>query len=279
MPRAFHMLGVLWATPMAEARADRLPSSVAARSRAFMGRDLSYHARDSEANTTVMQGEGEITGVTPLSARLIQARVRLGLSQTDLAQRAGVSQGTIGNIEAGIRKQPRELLAIAAAVGVRPEWLKDGTPPMETAATLGAVLERWPTTKAREASGLLQANDPAALAHAVSQSEPIIALQEVTWEGLVAAKLDEPFQMRIPGDELVPVAYRGEMGRFRPGATPRHGKGVLLRDRSGAYHLRLYRDGIGGNWEGYSETPGVKTLERDAHGVEIVAPMTGIDWG
>ena len=48
------------------------------------------------------------------------------MSQTDLAKVAGVAQGTIGNLEAGIRKNPRDLLDIAAALGVSPQWLKTG---------------------------------------------------------------------------------------------------------------------------------------------------------
>lgn len=51
------------------------------------------------------------------------------MTQKDLAKRAKVSLGTIGNVEAGIRGQPRELLAIAAAVRRNPEWLKSGKGP------------------------------------------------------------------------------------------------------------------------------------------------------
>ena len=53
------------------------------------------------------------------------------MSQADLARAAGVSPGTIGNIEAGTRRSPRELLAIAAATKVRPEWLKSGKGPRD----------------------------------------------------------------------------------------------------------------------------------------------------
>ena len=49
-----------------------------------------------------------------------QAREAAGLTQPQLAKKAGVSPGTIGNIESGTRKQPRELLAIAAALRVTP---------------------------------------------------------------------------------------------------------------------------------------------------------------
>ena len=82
-----------------------------------------------------MQQAFPITGVNEydlntLAGRLAWARDRLEISQDELAQRAGVSQGTIGNIESGIRKNPRELLAIAAAAGVQPLWLKSKKGPI-----------------------------------------------------------------------------------------------------------------------------------------------------
>lgn len=64
-----------------------------------------------------------------IAERLTDAREKEGLSQAELASRAGVSQGTIGNIESGARKNPRELLAIARVLNVEPEWLKTGKPP------------------------------------------------------------------------------------------------------------------------------------------------------
>lgn len=73
-----------------------------------------------------MQPAGSITLVKTIAERLKTAREDLGLSQEQVASAAGVTQSTIGNIEAGLRKNPRELLAIAAAVKVSPEWLKTG---------------------------------------------------------------------------------------------------------------------------------------------------------
>jgi len=48
------------------------------------------------------------------------------MSQEALAKKAGVSQGTIGNLESGLRRQPRALIQIAAALGVNPAWLASG---------------------------------------------------------------------------------------------------------------------------------------------------------
>ncbi len=66
-----------------------------------------------------------------IANRLKEAREAAGLTQPELAKRAGVSAGTIGNVESGARKNPRELLAIAKAVGVRAEWLRDGKGPRQ----------------------------------------------------------------------------------------------------------------------------------------------------
>lgn len=79
--------------------------------------------------TNVTQAPGTLTPVNTLADRLRQAREAIQLTQPELARRAGVSTGTIGNLESGARKSPRELLAIAAALGVHPEWLKTGRGP------------------------------------------------------------------------------------------------------------------------------------------------------
>jgi len=64
-----------------------------------------------------------------IAERLKQARKALELTQAELAKKARVSQSTIGNIEAGLRDRPRELLAIAAALNVDPCWLETGKNP------------------------------------------------------------------------------------------------------------------------------------------------------
>jgi transcriptional regulator with XRE-family HTH domain len=81
-----------------------------------------------------MQPHGLITTVktaphhdlVTLAQRLKHARELAHLNQEELAQRAGVSQGTIGNIESGFRLNPRNLIEIAAALGVEARWLKTG---------------------------------------------------------------------------------------------------------------------------------------------------------
>jgi transcriptional regulator with XRE-family HTH domain len=65
-----------------------------------------------------------------LAERLIQARTHREMSQQELANRAGVSQGTIGNLEAGLRLTSRSISLIAKALDVEVLWLAEGVGPM-----------------------------------------------------------------------------------------------------------------------------------------------------
>ncbi|SDB94909.1 Zn-dependent peptidase ImmA, M78 family [Raineyella antarctica] len=62
-------------------------------------------------------------------ARLTQARVRLGMSKTDLAAEVGVSAAAIGQYEAGVNSPRAEVLErLARALKVRPGFFSAGRP-------------------------------------------------------------------------------------------------------------------------------------------------------
>lgn len=65
-----------------------------------------------------------------LADRLKSARKEKGLTQKALGDAVGVSQAAIQKIEAGKAKETTKLTDIAVALGVRPEWLSDGSEPM-----------------------------------------------------------------------------------------------------------------------------------------------------
>lgn len=64
--------------------------------------------------------------MTTIGDRIRDTRKARDMTQGDLAKRVGLSQGTIGHIEAGRNDSSRYLVQIAAALGVRPEWLESG---------------------------------------------------------------------------------------------------------------------------------------------------------
>lgn len=124
--RAFHIAGALRLMPSASASAAALPQTEIASSRGVMSKLHGYHVRDCAPNTNVMQVPALITRVNTLALRIKAVREEAGLSQQDLADLSGVGQSTIGMIESGDRKNPRNLLEIAKALKVSPEWLKTG---------------------------------------------------------------------------------------------------------------------------------------------------------
>jgi transcriptional regulator with XRE-family HTH domain len=79
---------------------------------------------------------------TTLAERLKSARKAAGLSQEDLAKSAGIAQSTIGNIEAGTRKRPREVVALATVLNVAPHWLVTGDGSMVVGES--PVRAEWP---------------------------------------------------------------------------------------------------------------------------------------
>lgn len=56
--------------------------------------------------------------------RLTRLRKAKGWSQQELANAAGISQGTIGNVEADIRGYGKSVLGVAKALGVTPDYLE-----------------------------------------------------------------------------------------------------------------------------------------------------------
>lgn len=79
-----------------------------------------------------------------LGARLREVRKDKNLTQAQLAAKAGVTQGTIGNIESGIRGYGESLVDIAAALGVPPDDLRSGDYPNAESKSLKLVKQDTP---------------------------------------------------------------------------------------------------------------------------------------
>ncbi|MBY6104880.1 helix-turn-helix transcriptional regulator [Ferrimonas balearica] len=74
-----------------------------------------------------------------IANRLRDRRLELGLTQTELADIAGTTQQSIQSIESGNIRRPRNLIEIAKALGVSPEWLAQEDP-QETLRSIGEVI-------------------------------------------------------------------------------------------------------------------------------------------
>ncbi|WP_439885812.1 LexA family protein [Pseudomonas syringae] len=63
-----------------------------------------------------------------LASRVFAKRTALGLSQHQLAEKAGVSQVTIQHLESGRNLTSKKMVELARALGVSAEWLTSGKP-------------------------------------------------------------------------------------------------------------------------------------------------------
>lgn len=174
-----------------------------------------------------MQANATFTVVKTFSARLKMAREAAALSQTALAKKAGLSPGAIGNYEAGTRDMPRDLLTLAAALGVRAEWLQEGRGPMNQ-------------------------ESPTRPAHPLSLDAVKVSSPQIEWGALKMTKLPQAFKVAAPDDSMAPRLKAGQVAEFEVGLEPRPGDGVLVRDPEGEPCIRRCRR-VKGEWEAYAE--------------------------
>lgn len=83
-----------------------------------------------------------------ISERLKEARSRRKWNQAQLAVAAGVSPGTIGNIESGTRQARGSLPQIAKALGISHDWLANGEGEMLDNPTRVVAEESGPSSQA-----------------------------------------------------------------------------------------------------------------------------------
>ena len=217
------------------------------------------HVRDDAANTNVMQPPGLITNVKTIADRLKHTRLLRGLSQGELAAKVGVRQSAIGNVEAGTRQRPRDLVAIATALQVSPEWLETGKgeePTAEIPTSTGQVVLR-PLDKSTVTSDC----------------------KNIRWEDLVTmmdagGQVPARFVISMPDDSMAPTTPQGTNLIMERGIPPTPGHGVLVRDAQGTYHLRRYQQATAGRWQAQATNPAYATLENERDGLVIVAVVT-----
>jgi transcriptional regulator with XRE-family HTH domain len=93
------------------------------------------HIGDFIPITDDHQANVEINPMSTVGDRIREARSKRRLTQAALAKAYGCSTGMIGNLEAGIRDRPKDIMGLARALGVNAQWLDSGDGPMEGADT------------------------------------------------------------------------------------------------------------------------------------------------
>lgn len=165
-----------------------------------------------------------------LSARLAWARAQKKLSQDELANLSGVSQGSIGHLESGLRQSSRRITAIANALGVDPIWLAEGkgTPSINT-VTSAAGLRRIPLISYVQAGALSEAIDPYAVG---DSSEQLLTDLDL---GLSA------FALEIRGDSMLPDFKEGDRIIIDPSIEPMPGDFIVAKNGHEEATFKKYR--------------------------------------
>lgn len=175
-----------------------------------------------------------------LADRLKLARETKGLSQQQLADRVGVSQSTIGNLEAGTRQSARKLPQIADALGVNALWLSEGRGPM--ALTTDAInvrpveigLRKIPLISSVQAGLMTEALEPFPAGSAFEYLLTDLPLSE------------HAFALEIEGQSMEPEFKEGDRIIVDPALQPQPGDFVVAKNGREEATFKKYRPrGIG----------------------------------
>lgn len=157
-----------------------------------------------------------------IGERVKLKRLELGLSQDELAARSGTTQQSIVNVETGKTKSPRNILELAKALNVSPEYLKDGDD-SSNISYVGARASKghYPLISWVNAGCWLEAIEP-------YRKEDIDVWPETT----VNAS-DGAFWLRVKGDSMTsPVGFTVPEGMIilvDPEKEPASGKLVVAK--------------------------------------------------
>lgn len=185
------------------------------------------------------------------ASKLKAARERKGLTQTQLAKLAGVSQGTIGNIEAGTRGYGASVVRIAKVLDVTPEYLtsNDGelhpTPQVSESVRLLTYVPQQPLTNDAEMTfaGTVFPSRIKVVGMAKLDDDGFfdeMPADNPAASGTVSAISEDPtaYAMCISGDAGFPAIRDGEYIVVEPSIAPGPTDRVVIALRDGRTMLQ-----------------------------------------
>lgn len=208
-----------------------------------------------------------------LGERLRFAREERGLSQAQLALRAGCSQGAIGNIERNLRDGRGEtLIHTAEALKVNYQWLRDGVGEMES-----------PSHQLSESSPVYAETSEETIRIPLLTSEEVLhpnahkrsVRKSSEWVTLRRPELGlRAFAYKVVGESMawqgVPTFPEGTLLVVSVQRSPKAGDYVLAHDgsKTGVTFKKLTTDGI--FWYLKPLAPGFSTLKIDSPATHVI---------
>jgi SOS-response transcriptional repressor LexA len=218
----------------------------------------------------VFQALITITKVKTIGERIKFAREKRGMTQTQLAREVGVSQGTVGNLESGLRERPREILGLAKALAVSATWLETGAGEWERKndGTPAAGRRRIPLISWAQADALGETGGPF---HPEDVSE---------WVDTYTSPSEGAFGLRVAGEVMTNPSLgqitfpEGTIITVDPNIQASAGEFVVAKDA--VTHKATFKQLVydGGRWFLKPLNPSYPTVEIDDVAGRVVGKVT-----
>jgi len=148
----------------------------------------------------------------------------------------GVTTSAIGNLESGIRDKPRELNAIARAIGARAEWLETGRGNWDSPADWPPYKDPAPREEPQpeHAGTMLRVRRVPVVGTAKMGDDGYydeVSSIPGAGDGHIEIAVDDPnaYGIRVRGQSMFPAIRDGWYVLVKPNGTPQEGEYVLLK--------------------------------------------------
>lgn len=176
-----------------------------------------------------------------LKDRITWARVRLGLTQQELANKSKIAQSTIASWETGARETGRKIPALAEFLGVDPLWLAEGkgAPFASTQASQNQFDQNVrPSPLGTRAIPVISAIQAGAMRE--------ITVPYAAGDGFATIYVDDSysqwaFGLEIEGDSMMPDYQPGDVVIIEPEWEPRPGDCVAAKNGRQEATFKKYR--------------------------------------
>lgn len=166
-----------------------------------------------------------------IAERIKKRRLKLGLTQAELAETALTSQTALQKIEAGLTKSPRNIKQLAAALNTSPEFLQFGVGDIENGVVMAAANNYLPLVSMVQAGAWSEIQEPSA-----------------SYDELYPCPVkcsSDSFVVRVEGQSMMNAFYPGDLLYVDPESQPINGSFVIARldDENQATFKQLVIDG------------------------------------
>jgi SOS-response transcriptional repressor LexA len=197
-----------------------------------------------------------------IAERVKEERIKLGLTQAELAKLIGITQQSLQKIEDGKTQNPRKLLSLSKALNCTPEWLELGE--------RGEIRESIPDYTDQHNLSLNQ--EKSKLRPIISQEQVIdwptikIDKEQVEWQHTTFNASKNSFWLKVIGDHMTSLSGvsipEGYLIFVEPSLTPINGDLVIakMKDSNEVTFKKLVTD-AGRTY--------LKPLNQNYHAIEV----------